>query len=718
MNIDQLSQRHTKYLACLLAVISGTGFAAEQEQAASDNTTRSATIEPTVVTAEKQPAAAKDVPISLTVLDQLTLAEAGVFQIKDAADYAPNVHMSEFTARKTSFPFVRGVGSGPINPSVTTYVDGVPQLHANSSSFELLGIERIEFLRGPQSSLYGRNTLGGAINIHSQRPRTDQWRFDAQGTFGNYDFQDYRFMATGPVVDNELGLSLGGGYSRRDGYTENTVTGNDLDSRDAWFARTGLLWKPTDQTEVRFNLYGEHARDGDFALGDLGMLRSSSHQVAHDFEGFTQRDLLSPSITLTHENDTIKFTSITGYVDWDTLDVTDLDATATPLATRSNREKMWQLTQEFRLGNTDDTPIELSDDVKMKWLVGVFMFHSEYDQTVTNSFSAFFPGGPFTGPSSAQLIDDGVGIFGQTVLTFWDKLDLTFGLRYDHEFKQADLFTGATLLTPMAINIDDSDDFGQVSPRIALSYDVTDHAMVYGSISKGFKAGGFNATAPAGSASYDEETSWTYETGVKTKWLDDRLAVNAALFYIDWNDVQLDQPNPANPLLFFVDNAGSAVSKGAEMEVVYRAAAGWDIFGSVGYTDAEFTDGSAALVGGALTRVDGNTLPFAPEFTWTAGTQVYFEPAAGWTAYGRAEVIGTGDFVYDASNAQQQDTYTVVNLRAGLRRDNCFAELWMRNAFDEQYVPLAIPSTLGAPSGYIGESGEPQVFGVTVGLQF
>jgi iron complex outermembrane receptor protein len=163
---------------------------------------------------------------------------------------------------------------------------------------------------------------------------------------------------------------------------------------------------------------------------------------------------------------------------------------------------------------------------------------------------------------------------------------------------------------------------------------------------------------------------------------------------------------------FFIDNAGKAVSKGVEFETRYRPLAGWDLFGSVGYTDAEFRSGSVSQG----VNVGGNTLPFAPEFTGNVGTQITWTPREGIVVYARAQVTIYGDFEYDPSNAQQQDTYSLADFRAGVRGTHWFVEGWANNAFDTDYVPIAIP--FSSASGYIGESGAPVTFGVRAGIQF
>ncbi len=226
------------------------------------------------VIAEKEPAAAQSLPVSVTAVTAETIHDADVRSVKAAAVYAPNVFMNEFTARKVSNPFFRGIGASPNNPGVTTYIDGVPQLNANSSSIELIDIDQIEFVRGPQGALYGRNTVGGLINLTSRRPTLDAWRATTEGGYGNYNFRDGRLTYSGPVVTNQLGLSVAGGYSARDGFTRNDVTGHYLDSREAFFGKGQLLWVPVTDWEVRLILSGERAQDGDYALGDLAAIRA------------------------------------------------------------------------------------------------------------------------------------------------------------------------------------------------------------------------------------------------------------------------------------------------------------------------------------------------------------------------------------------------------------------------------------------------------------
>jgi len=675
------------------------------------------TLEPTIITAEKRAENLQDAPASITVVDTRAIDPSGQSQVREAAELVPNLTYSYFTAARLSFPFVRGIGSGRNNPAVTTYIDGVPQLSFSTSNLNIVDVERFEFLRGPQGTLYGRNTIGGVINIVSRKPSNDFF-FEPQVTFGNYSLQDYRFTLGGPIVPDNLFVSVSGGFLTRQGYTINRVSGHDLDDREEEFGRVSLRWTPSADTEVIFTTLGERDRDGDFGLYDLGSLRHDDHRLRHDFEGFTNRDVLEPSLTLNHHFGDADLTSISSFVYWKIQEVTDLDETPLALFRRDNGEDQRYFTEELRLASPTDRPLTLGEDVKVSWLVGGFFFSSMSDQRTAQAASAFgasFQGVPvaFTSFQSGDFGDVGAAVYGQGTLTFFDKLDLTVGLRYEFEHKEADLGTSTSPALAPSTFVSPSKDFDHVSPRFVLGYHWTRDILTYGSAAEGFKAGGFNVTSPAANVAFDPETSWTYEAGVKTAWLNNRVIVNADVFYIDWQDLQLDVPIPFQPAQFYIDKAGKAYSEGAELEVTVRPVDGLDLFAGLGYDRAHFGRGSMS---GGL-DVGGNALPFAPETTWNAGAQYTHRVANGITGYVRGEVIGTGKYFYDASNAAAQDTFVLTNFRLGVRGDHWHLDGWIRNAFNEQYIPLAFPFP-GSASGYVGESGDPRTYGVTFGLEF
>jgi iron complex outermembrane recepter protein len=672
-----------------------------------------------IVTAQKEPADAQKLPVSLTAASKDTLASAGMTFVSDAAIQAPNTFFSEFTARKLSNPRFRGIGSSPANPGITTYFDGVPQLNTNSSSIELMDVEQIEFVRGPQSALFGRNSLGGLVNVTSSRPSLMTWTGNLTIPVGNNSARDVRGTFSGPLIAGRLGVGGALIYGRRDGFTTNDVTGHDLDSRSAVSGKAQLLWTPAAIWEARLIVTGERARDGDYALNDLAALRRNPFHAMRDFEGHTDRDITATTVLTRREGGRLAFSTATGFVRWKTQDATDLDYSALPLLTRDNTERDFQFTQEVRLASAASAPVALADGVALKWQSGVFLFTQNYEQDAVNNLSPLLSSLPFPlslhSPQST-LDDVGIGVYGQGTGTFRDRLDISVGARVDYESKEAVLntFYSPAIAPGTVVNGDKS--FSNVSPQLSAAFRVQPEKTIYVSVGRGFKAGGFNPASPAGSEAYGEEHAWHLEGGVKTSWLGNRLLANVAAFSIDWDDLQLNLPNPAVPGQFYIANIGGARSNGVELELNARAYSGVDLFGAFGYTHARFKDGSSSSASGV--DVSGNKVPSTPDYTATLGAQFSraLHPAA--TLRGRAEVVFYGGFQYDEANTAAQEAYSLANFTGGLHGKYLFAEAWVRNAFDSRYVPIAFSYPNFAPSGFIGESGRPRTFGVTAGVTF
>jgi iron complex outermembrane receptor protein len=672
-----------------------------------------------VVTAQKEPADPQDLPLSVTTVSADVIGEAGTDIISDVAGRAPNTYFSEFTARKLSNPRFRGIGASPANPAITTYFDGVPQLHANAASLDLIDVTQVEFVRGPQSALFGRNTLGGLINVTSERPSLESWSGSLSVPFANSDARDVRGSVSGPVVDGRLGMALSLQYGRRDGFTTNAVTGHTLDDRSAFAAKGQLLWTPASNWETRLIISGERARDGDYALSDLSGLRQNAFRTARDFEGHTHRDVVGTTILNRLEGTRVSLSTTTGFVRWKTNDETDLDYSPLPLLTRTNAEESLQFTQEVRLASAANRPVQLSEAVALRWQTGVFVFTQNYDQDAANTFAPYVlsPFVPFavrqTSPRAA-LDDVGVGVYGQGTVSLADRVDLTAGLRLDHERKDAVMVTSFSPAIAPVRQVRADEAFSNVSPQFAAAVHLQPGRTVYASVARGYKAGGFNAASPGGSESYGEEHTWSVEGGVKTSWVGDRITANAAVFRIDWEDLQLNLPDPAVPGQFFIANVGGAVSSGVELELNARLHTGVDVYGALGYTQAEFTSGSVSSGVG----VGGNAVPNTPDYTGTIGVAFTQAMSPMVELYGRGEATFFGAFEYDDLNSARQDAYSLAQFRVGARGRHLFVEAWVRNAFDTRYVPVAFAYGALAPSGFLGEMGRPRTFGVSSGVTF
>ncbi len=711
--------RNPALILALLAPVAGRG-----QDASGSATNPPARLTEVIVTGQKQPAPLETVPVSDSAVTRNTLQGADLQSPKDASIYAPNTFLSEFTARAQSVPFFRGIGGElDYNPGVTTFIDGVPQLNFYSANLELLGVDQVEFLRGPQGGLFGRNTAGGLINITSARP-TDYWTGQGAGSYGNFNYGDFRGSMSGPVVQNELDMGLDGGYSSRDGYTRDQ-NGRGIDGRRAEFGKGQLLYKPSDRFEIRLIVWGESDRDGDYALGELNDIRANPHvapRVGGPDLGYNNRDLAAGVVQASYRGETVELASISGVSWWRNDAYTDWDYSGSyapvlqPFGIapfyEDNVEEQHQFTQEFRAASSKEKPVQLAETLDLSWQSGLFLFNQSYHQSDINFNDSQVS-------HSGALNDLGLGLYGQATLTAWDQLDFTAGVRYDYENRKAELGTtpiGASQVP--AAYVSPSADFGEMSPTFGVAWRYLTNQMVYARVAEGYKAGGFNSEGPA---EYGTEHTWNYELGHKAVWLDGKLETTAALFYIDWRNLQeaAFATNPGNPYGYYIINAGGADSKGVEFETKYRPLPGWDLFGSVGYTDAKFQS-DATYFGGSIS---GNRLPSTPVCTGNMGTQVSWSPCRAVTLYGRAEVTVYGDFEYDPSNAAGQSTYSIANFRAGARGKHWFAEGWVNNAFDTSYVPIAFNLYDGYPgingrTGYVGESGAPVTFGFRAGLFF
>ena len=658
----------------------------------------------TMVTARKWAEEGQDIPQSLRVFGEEELENAGIESVRDASFRVPNLFLNEFSSRRLSFPTMRGIGSGQGDPAVTTYLDGVPQLTTSSTNIALVDIERIEFLRGPQSTLYGRNALGGIIHVIPRLPSAERL-LDGGLTLGNHGFQEFFATGGGTLVGDDLFFRLSVLDSSRDGYTTNDFTGNDIDFRDALSTRASLLWAPVDADwDLRFAMHTESSEDGGFILSDLEGLRDRPHRINQDFEGKTERDIFAPALTFNWYGDDVEVTAVTAYQDWDIHGTADFDFSPLDWIRRESIESQTYLNQEVRVSSVDD-------DEGLRWLAGVNLFTADSERSGATEFRPGVPPPMVAGidTASGEFDDWGAAIFGQTTFTPVEKFEVGIGARFDYENKQADLRRtfeiGGFPVSDERRHL--AADYDEFVPSISVSREMTEDVMAYLSYAKSFKAGGFNLTAPGGSWAFGPETSWTWELGTKTSWCDERVQWNIALFHIDWEDMQLSLFDAA--VGGYVDNAGEATSQGLETELRARPLDGLDLFAGLGFTDTEFdkyTDPYGE-------DVSGNTLAFAPETTWNLGATWSGGPDPDHRWFIHGEIVGVGSYYFDAGN-REDESYTLVNLRTGISRRHWTLEAFVRNAFDEEYVAIAFQPNPADPTAFVGESGTPLTCGLSL----
>ncbi len=685
--------------ALLLAALAASPVQAQDDSAAVTDDE----VGETIVVARKLEEELKDVPTSISVVTKEDIEDGGLQTIRDASDAIPNLRITEFTSRRLSFPFVRGIGSGQGDPSVITYIDGVPQFGSGGLNLPLLDVERVEFLRGPQGTLFGRNALGGLIHVITQRPAAEP-TYGASLTGGNFNAQEYRIFTSGPVGDSGAGLSLAFMNSMREGYTDNLFSGDDVDDRNGSFGRAQALFRPDADSEVRVTFFGETARDGGFALSELNGLEANPHTINQDFQGVSERDLLAPSVTWQRFGD-LELTSISAYHTSDILETSDFDFSPVDGVRRTTEEDQSYFYQEVRV-NTPER------DGEVRWLAGVSGFLSDSERSAENDIRP--GGGGAFGPvgiarDAGDFDDYGIGVFGQVTVPVNDRVDVTGGLRYDYESKEADL---ASTFSGFPVSMGDFDEsFDEVLPSASATYRHDEELTLYGLAARGFKAGGFNLNAPAGLIEFDPERNWLYEIGARRSLYDGRLGISTALYYIDWEDMQLSQFDPTTG--GYVQNVGESDSKGVEIEVDVQVTDQFEVFTAFGYSDTEFDE----FIDPFGLDASGNDLPFAPETTWNVGGQFTAElDDEGSRFYLRGDLTHVGEFFYDAGN-REDESFALVNFRSGVRMGRWGLDVSLRNAFDEEYEPVAFPildPTNPTVPIFFGESGAPRTLLVTL----
>ena len=631
--------------------------------------------------------------------------------VEEAVARVPNLRMTEFSARRLSFPYVRGIGSGVGEPAVVTYVDGVPQLTLGSSNLPTVGLERLEVLRGPQP-LYGRNALGGVLHMVSRRPGGTPESF-AGITFGDHDLFEVFGGYRGPVGDSGNTLALDVLSSQRDGYTKNIVTDNHVDDRDAFYGRGQLYMNPSDDSELRVGVYAESARDGGFVLAPLDDLKDTPHEIAQDFEGVAERDVFAPSVVYERFGDETTFTSITSFTDWDVLETSDFDFTAIDGIRRETKEDQSYFYQEVRWASE---PVEGDN---LRWVAGASLFSADSGRSAANEFrpdgaGIFFPPANVGLDTNRGDFDDlGYGVFGQVAYTLDNGLELALGLRYDREEKEADLNHTFESGGFTFVDEDNSfdDDFDELVPSLSAAYPIDENSAVYATAAKAFKAGGFNLSAPADQFVYEPEEATSYELGYKRRWAEEGVGLRLAAYMIDWEDMQLSLFDPMAG--GYIDNAGESQSAGFEVELDARLSDELDAFFSFGSSDTEF-DSFTDSYGNDNT---GNSLPFAPDQTVAIGGQYSTEVSSDLRFVARVTYQSVGDFFYDASNLGEE-SFDLLDLRAGLRHGDWSFDFFVRNALDEEYFPIAFQASPLDPTFFISETGAPRTLGFTLRYSF
>lgn len=671
-------------------------------------------LEEIVVTATKRQANLRDVPISVTTFDQEELKNRTATRLTDVTFGAANVSLQQNVDLQSSTSFaIRGLrttlNNTGVTPGVGLYIDGVYVGRNIAFDAALADVAQVEIMRGPQGTLFGKNTIQGAINVITARPTED-----AETTIGfqlgNDDLRQIRAGTGGALSDNLLGKAYVY-WRERDGYVDNIGVGGNLNGEDYYGGRAQLLYQPSDNLEVYFTV---DAQQDDTSANTRATGSPSLTVQTNGLPGgrmeFFERDIFGTSLQIDYAFENSLLTSITGYRSFDSKFANDQDFSPLLFNLIAQREESAdQVTQEFRLASSGDNSID--------WLVGLYLFRQQGD---TRSFAEF---GADAGPLNGLNLDapvvldvDSYAVFGDLTFNLTDALDLSVGLRWTAE--EQDLkFDQDSVAPPFQFSLTDSREDDDISASVSLTYAWNNDLSTYARYARGFKSGGFNTTFvlnPAQITSFKPETLDSFEVGLKGDFMDRTLRLNTAVYYLDYDDKQQSVFIP-EAFSFSFQNAATIESIGAELDLtavptdwlLLQLAAGWN--------DGEFDQ--FVNCGGLGVDCDGNELT-EPSITLSGAVQATWEATTNTEFFLRLDARYEDSYFTDAQNTLEADNRTLVNARFALRQVNRSWEvaLWSTNLLDEEFFsPQPHPFF---PDELVSNIFPPRSYGLEVNFAF
>ena len=717
----------------LCVAVSLTTLATSHAVADAAEDTDTQVIEDIVVTAQKRAENLQEVPVAVSALSGDSLEQAYALDLKAISANVPNLIVTNVVnVSLTAAISIRGIGvqeaDGFIDPAVGVVVDGVFQGSNTTALLDLFDIERIEVLRGPQGTLFGANTIGGVINVITKQP-TGEFGGSGRLTVGNYGRFDVMGSVDFPITEQLSGkvTAMHKGY---DGFYREKTTGKRTGGQNVTTGRAYLKYENDDDFHATLQFeYGRGRNDSppvvNYATPDMALYSAEDSHViggpvsfvtTSQHYNFSDYDIYGTTLTMNFTLGEADIVSISNYREFKLDEWTDQDGSGDDLYNTRRITENWQASQELRAA------FQPSDN--SEFLIGGYYLFKNYKLDSTSYLDAFVPG--LVGLLTNDQDDKSIAAFAQGSLNVTEKLRLQAGVRYGWQEKEMTVTTGNLLgaLDLGGVDVTRSESWNLWGWRLGADYQVTDDVMAYAAYSRGSHSGGFNGriTVPNDIGPYNPEKVDSYEIGLKSDLMDKRLRLNAAVFYNDYSDIQVDQlvyenNNPSTRVL----NAASAKIKGAELEMIAIPVDNLTINGSVSYLDAEyegfFLDFDANPANG--NEFDGSVLNLrnAPKWKTSLGLTYDVVMAGGglrlnanWNYTSRRDtdtrngVIGIIDPVH------------LVNGSVKYTSDQGWAvTLWGKNLFDERYIT----SGFFAPGVQnFASNGAPREVAVEVSFEF
>ncbi|HBY88797.1 MAG TPA: hypothetical protein DEO86_23340 [Colwellia sp.] len=706
-------------------------------------------IEVITVSAQKRLETQQEVALTVNTFDAESLSKAGAVDLTDIEKMTAGVTLDGESGHAANIS-IRGIGSNSISgldPAVAVFIDGVVQNNVGSAFSSLLDIARVEVLRGPQGTLYGKNAPAGAINIITNSPDSIDFSGNLEATASSWGTQEYKGTINVPLVEDVLAARVSGLYSKSDGYIYNEHLGKDANARERSAARLKLLYTPLDNLSATLNVNFSQSEVGN----PLQLLGENIYQYKsfENDQGLAEDDNEAISLELDWELDGYEFTLISAYQDYELTGPRDNDFTPAEVGSGGSILTIDQVltssSHEFRITSFDSDEFE--------FMAGLFYSNQELKG------GSLFDNGAFNQNITGTDVTESFGIFTNNTYFIDEDWSFAFGLRYSDDrksgtSKQVDSIVGE-------VNGRDSDHFDAFSGSLKLRYMPSTDRTYYVSVDRAYRAGGFNVVAPqhykdAGFDKYDSETSNAIEVGSKILFWDDRFQLNAAVYYQTFDDYQsnsfLTEQAVAFAPFFVIGapagnirtNGTDATATGAEIEFTALLSEQLTISGSMAYNRIEvgdfdnipttFADAGYSTAGPVITdpRIlpgaggdtsivpvtskSGEVLKGNPQFSanlFVEYKDVLANTNLDWFVRATAKYNGERD-------KEILGSYLTSDLFAGITSESGKWNItaWAKNITDEQYVVYGNDADSSGLGVDVGFPSAPRSYGVTVGYSF
>ena len=640
---------------------------------------------------------------SVSIVDSGFVNRHELQSITELTAVVPNFYMPEYGSKQNTPVYIRGVGAKTKGSAVGFYVDGIPHFENSSFDVDMSNIASVTVFRGPQGTLYGRNAIGGIINVSTVSPLAYQGTQFKLG-YGSHNDALFQFSHYNKL-GSKVGYSVAGGYHYNEGFHRNMFTNEYADQLKDAYGRVAFVWLLDNKWFLRVNSMLDYSNQGGYPYGKYNRLTGETEPVNYNRYSSYRRLLSTSGLNIRYAGENVSFSSQTAFQYIRDRQGIDQDFTSNDTYFVKNRLKQTMLSQEFMLKSNNSS--------RYQWLWGAFAMTQHINNTVETQYitkdNAF--------PTHYRIPVNALAIYHQSTIKLFSGFSFIAGLRWDYENSTLKYLRETYQLSTDGArtevkNVNSSLHFNQITPKFALQYqDERNNNSYYFSVTRGYKAGGFNQTfQKEEETSFGPEYNWNYELGGKVHLLKDKLYAEAALYYIDWRQQQVNQTVPGVGNV--IHNAGHSSSKGFELALNSSPLKNLSIAISYGYTYAKFIEYQKS----AKLNYSGNMLPMVPRNTLSCSASYALYPSS--TSFIdkivlTAGLTGLGKIYWAEDNEVAQNFYALLNAKISITSGIFTWECWGKNITDTHYNTYCFKS-----SADYAQVGKPAYFGTSLLVKF